>query len=99
MAQHDFDALRERYPEAIREMAPVFGSHEFIRMLTSRNQKLYVEALYTYRDGAPFQAVHQQLAALLNDFPDLVARDGEITDSFDIWTQPNGCSRWRRRSV
>jgi hypothetical protein len=95
MAQHDFRPLTEQYSAVIASMPPVFNAHEFILELARRNQRLYVEALYTYRLGNPFQTVHQQLAMILNEFPE-VRREGDDLYSEDIWTQSQGCSRWRR---
>ena len=96
MGKHDFAALFEQYPRIIGQMETRFTAHRFILELARQNQKLYVEALYAYRDDAPFQAVHNQLARLLNRSP-LVERDGDELHSQDIFGVPQGCSRWRRR--
>lgn len=96
MGRHDFSALFEQYPRIINQMETKFTAHKFILELARQNQKLYIEALYAYRDGAPFQAVHDQLARLLNKSP-LVERDGDELHSHDIFGAAQGCSRWRRR--
>jgi len=96
MSQHDFAALAEQYPEIINQMPVFFTAHQFILELARQNQREYIEALYTYREGNPFQSVHQQLAALLNRFLQLVERHGDEQNSRDIWTNEQGCSRWRR---
>jgi hypothetical protein len=95
MGKHDFAALFEQYPPVVRLMARQFTAHKFILELARQNQRLYVEALYAYREGAPFQAVHHELARLLNECR-LVERDGDELHSQDIFTVPQGCSRWRR---
>jgi hypothetical protein len=96
MAQHNFAQLQQQYPAVIGSMPDSFNAHEFILELARCHQTAYVEALHTYRHGNPFQTVHQQLATFLSDFPQLVRRDGDDLNSRDIWTQHNGCSRWRR---
>lgn len=73
-----------------------FTSHEFILKLAERYQKEYVEALYRYRDGNPFQEVHRQLAVQLGLFPELVKRDGDEPKSRDIWGNSQACTRWIR---
>jgi hypothetical protein len=95
MAQHDFRPLQQQFPEVIGAMPSLFNAHDFILELARRNQRLYVEALYTYCLGNPFQTVHQQIAMLLNESP-LVRRDGNDSNGRDIFNQPQGCSRWRR---
>lgn len=95
MSKHDFSELFEQYPTIIRQMGTRFTSHQFILELARQCQKLYVEALYSYRDDAPFQAVHHQLARLLGKCP-LVERDGVESHSHDIFGIPQGCTRWRR---
>jgi len=95
MAKHDFAALFGQYPAVVNQMDERFTSHKFILELARQNQQLYVEALYDYRDGTPFQAVHQRLADLLNDCH-LVERDGIERHSHDIWGNEQECSRWRK---
>ena len=48
---HDFSALYDTYPDIIAHMPDLFTSHEFILQLARRRQRLYVEALYSYRDS------------------------------------------------
>jgi len=92
---HNFAALKQQYPAVISQMKPVFNAHEFILELARQNQTLYVEALYSYKGGNPFQAVHHLLADLLNESPQ-VQRHGYDPDSPDIWTKHKGCSRWQK---
>ena len=93
---HNFAALKLQYPAVISQMNPVFNAHEFILELARQNQTLYVDALYSYKGGNPFQTVHHLLANFLNDFDKLVERHGDDPDSPDIWTKHKGCSRWRK---
>lgn len=94
---HSFDSLLSHYPSVIGQMPERFTAHQFILKLAEQNQRLYVEALYAYRDDAPFQKVHKRLAELLRSCPD-VERDGDEPHSRDIWTNPQACSRWRKKS-
>lgn len=96
MTLHNFGPLSQQYPAVIQQMPDVFNAHQFILEFARQNQALYVEALYTYRNGNPFQAVHKQLTEMLKDFPHLVVRHGDDPNSHDIWTNSNGCSRWRK---
>ena len=98
---HDFSALYDTYPDVIAHMPDVFTSHEFILQLARRRQRLYVEALYSYRNSlhsgepAPFQVVHAFLSKHLRTHPDLVTYLGEVP-SEDIFRQPSKCAQWRR---
>ena len=62
--QHDFSELYAQYPAVIAQMSETFTSHEFILLLAQQHQRLYVEALYDYRDSihrgepTPFRVVH-----------------------------------------
>ncbi len=84
--------LFSHYPEIIAAMPQVFTSHQFILELAHANQRLYVEALYGYRDSThrgvatPFRAVHGILSRRPRDFPALVTYLGEVP-STDIFGQ------------
>lgn len=93
------DALIECFPEAIARMpGPEFTSHQFILALARDYQRLYVEALYAYRENeAPFQTLHGRLSAGLNRFKDLVDRREDV-ESVDIFGQPGRCASWQKRS-
>jgi hypothetical protein len=57
----DMSQLFSHIPAIINEMDAVFGSHELIRRLMWRQQGLFVEALYAYRNDAPFRKVHARI--------------------------------------
>ena len=93
MTQHDFAQLRDQFQQVIDQMPTQFTSHEFINVIAQQHQRLYIEALHTYRNSAaPFQTVHRILAQMLRDFVDY---RGEVP-SRDIWGTSNHCARWRR---
>ena len=50
--EHDFSELFAQYPAIIEQMPGTFKSHEFILKLAHQNQRLYIEALCSYRDSA-----------------------------------------------
>jgi len=101
MPSHDFTALFDKYPGLIRQMPPTFTSHKFILELARREQKLYVEALYDYREKkhrgkrAPFLMVHAVLAQELSAFPHLV-RQVRNVNSKDIFGRPNTSAKWKK---
>ena len=74
MATPAMEALYDRF-EATIDLIPdrIFTSHQFFRKLAQHNQRLYVEALYHYRDSnTPFMIVHGQLAKQLNRMPERI---------------------------
>ena len=99
MSQFDFIPLYDKYPALIAEMKKEFNSHEFILRLAQQNQKLYVEALYAYRESvhrgtpSPFLVVHGILSKQLHHYPSLITHNGEV-DSKDIFGQVNRCASW-----
>jgi len=99
--KHDFSALYACYPDVIQQMEDVFTSHEFILKLAHQHERMYVEALYSYRDSlhrgrpTPFRAVHDILSKHLRTLPGLVTYLGEV-QSEDIFKQSNNCAQWRR---
>jgi hypothetical protein len=96
MAHCDLGELYEKYPEIIREMESEFDSHDFIMALASRYQRLYIEALYDYRDAEePFAAAHSTLAKRLNEHSDLICRTGDAM-SPNVFGRLNSCARWRK---
>lgn len=102
MTKHNFDELYKLYPAVIMQMPEVFTSHEFILTLAQQNQRLYIEALYSYKDNlhrgvdAPFLTVHRILSQHLSSLPEFVEKLGEVP-SKDIFRQSNDCAQWRRK--
>ena len=103
MPSHDFTALFEKYPRIIRHMPNTFKSHQFILALARQEQKLYIEALYDYRDKrrsgkrAPFLIVHGRLAQQLGKFPYLIRKVCD-ENSKDIFGQTNTSVKWEKVS-
>jgi hypothetical protein len=101
MPQHDFSALFKQYPAVIAQMPAVFTSHQFIQGLAQRNQALYVEALYDYRDAvhrgapAPFMMVHSILARRLSAHPELAEGLRDVP-SCDIFGRHGECAGWHK---
>jgi hypothetical protein len=102
MPQHDFSQLFECYPAIISQMPARFDSHQFILRLAQENQKLYIEALYHYRDSsepeAPFMVVHGILARHLLEYPELIKHVG-TEPSENIFGQVNACANWEMVAI
>lgn len=97
MSKHDFSDLLSHYPEIIEDMDEAFTSHQFILALAQRYQRLYIEALCSYRDEpAPFRTVHGILAKRLHDFPRQIEFIRPDAPSTNIFGHPNSCAEWRR---
>lgn len=98
---HDFTEMDALYPDVIDQMADTFTSHEFILRLAQQHQRLYVEALYSYRDSVhrgqptPFRALHGILSQRLHIYPDMVTYLGQV-QSVDIFGHTNECAQWQR---
>ena len=100
VTKHDFKDLRRHYPQVIAQMPAAFNSHQFILTLAQLDQPAYIAALQTYCDGEePFKIVHQQLSALLNDYPELVTPNGRDENSHDIFGNRNSCRSWLKPAV
>jgi hypothetical protein len=98
MGKDNFYDLFQKYPEIIREMPPVFDSHQFILKLAQQYQKDYINVLYLYRtQPAPFQMVHGILAGKLNQLPELVELIRPDKYSHNIFGDPSTCAEWRKR--
>lgn len=101
MSNHDFGPLAAQYPALIASMPAEFRAHEFILRLAQQNQRLYVEALYAYKDNpasgtpTPFLIVHRMLAKRLSDFPHLVKYQGDVP-SKDMFGNESKCSQWKK---
>lgn len=102
MSTHDFSALLAAYPDVIAAQPARFTSHDFSRALANRQQRLYIEALYTYRhtksagQAAPFMVVHGVLAQKLADFPGLVRKLSPAVSSTDLFGRANTAARWEK---
>jgi hypothetical protein len=97
MPKHEFKDLLAHYPETIKAMPTTFTSHQFILRLAQQHQRLYIEALHSYRGKpAPFQTVHGILAKRLHDYPELIELVRHDALSTDIFGQSNECAQWRR---
>jgi hypothetical protein len=97
MAKHDFSALMEHYPEVIQMMPDSFTSHRFILALAHKHQRLYIEALHSYRrTAAPFMHVHSVLARRLRGFPERVSQVRPDAPSTDIFEESAECAEWKR---
>jgi len=102
MSIHDFAPLHEQYPAVIDQMPQEFTSHEFILRLAQQYQRLYVDALHSYRDTtrlgtpAPFMNVHRELSKGLRSFPELVTHIADDAPSTDIFDMSQSCARWRK---
>jgi len=98
MRKHDFRSLYDRYPAAINRMPEIFTSHQFILTLAQENQRLYIEALYSYRmREAPFKVVHGILAAYLRHVSKLVRRLGNAdVASPNVFGEHGSCALWQR---
>jgi hypothetical protein len=101
---HDFTELYAVYPTVIAEMDGTFTSHQFIIKLAQEYQRLYVEALYSYRGSlhraapTPFLVVHGLLSQHLGTLPELATYEGQVP-SVDIFGNANNCAQWHRVSA
>lgn len=101
MTDEVLTSLFEQFPAVIRQMDETFTTHEFILALAHRYQKLYIEALYRYRDyqrdgsQAAFWRVHNAIGQRLARLDDLVEYMGQ-TQSEDIFRQRRKCGEWRK---
>lgn len=100
--EHDFSELYSQYPAIIEQMPETFTSHKFILKLAQQNQRLYIEALHSYRDrphrgqDAPFMYVHRILSQHLSNLPDSVVHLRQVASN-DIFGRPNDCAQWRKQ--
>jgi len=99
MSQYNFSQLFEH---TIAQMPDRFDSHEFILRLAQENQKLYIEALYHFRNSkepeAPFMVVHGILARHLNEYPELIKNIG-TGRSENIFGEVNACAEWEKMGI
>jgi hypothetical protein len=91
--------------DAVRFMPAEFTTHELIRKFAERNQVLYIEALYAYRERgraggtAPFQMVHGIIATRLRALDGHVELLRNDVASKDIFGNANDCGLWRRLEI
>lgn len=96
--------LFKKYSVIIKQMPDEFTSHDFILRLARQYQKLYVEALYEYRNSPnsnnpmPFQIVHGQLSSNLHNCSE-VFHIGEEKNSKDIFGNSNSCAKWKKHNL
>ena len=96
MSSRDLRELFDQYPAIIVQMPPVFTSHEFILALARQHQRLYIEALYAYRDAVdPFKTVHATLAMQLKQHPELVRYEKRVS-SRNIFDRAGDCAQWKK---
>ncbi len=74
MATDAYKELEDVFPKIVKMMREdTFDSHDFMLVLAQEYQKLYIEALYTYRDkNRPFHRVHMAIGKRLKKHVDLV---------------------------
>lgn len=96
MAANALDALEKVYPTIVKLMDDEFDSHQFIERLAQKYQKLYIQALYDFRDSnRPFHRVHMAIGKRLKKRRDLVEHiDNQF--SRDIFGQDNEVALWRK---
>lgn len=74
MTKEAFEELEKIYHKIVKLMPDEFNSHQFILKLAQKYQKLYVQALYVYKDNnQPFQSVHKEIAKRLKKHKKLVS--------------------------
>src|SRR3954463_15989477 len=87
--------LFSHIPAILKEMDDVFDSHEFIRRLMWRQQGLFVEALYAYRNDEPFRKVHARISNELRNYPHLITFIGH-RNSPDVFGEVQGSAFWQK---
>jgi hypothetical protein len=98
MATDAYQALEEIYPRIVKLMPDDddFDSHDFILGLAQKYQRLYIEALYAYRDkNRPFHRVHMAIAKRLKKRVDLVTHIRNRR-SENIFGQKSLVGVWRK---
>jgi hypothetical protein len=98
MSKDALEKLENKYDEIVNLMPDDkdFDSHDFILVLSQKHQRLYIEALYAFRDKTrPFHRVHIAIAKRLKKRVDLVTH---IKDrrSNNIFGQKSLVAVWRK---
>jgi hypothetical protein len=97
MTKDAFESLEDLFPRIVK-MIPKdkFDSHDFILKLAQKDQKLYVQLLYVYKDNnQPFQSVHKEIAKRLKKRLELVEHIGDRS-SKNIFGLENKVAVWRK---
>lgn len=91
-----FEILEKQFSKIVKLIdKDPFDSHDFILKLAQKNQKLYVQLLYVYKDNnQPFQSVHKEIAKRLKKHNDLVRHDLRNHSSKNIFGLVNKCAVW-----
>ena len=91
----DLTELFSHIPAVIDEMDDVFDSHELINRLMWRQQRLFVEALYEYRQDAPFRKLHARISNQLDNYPARITYIG-TRNSPTVFGETQGCAFWQK---
>lgn len=97
MAKEAFEKLETLFPKIVKLIDnEKFDSHDFILKLAQKQQNLYVQLLYVYKNNdQPFQSVHKEIAKRLKKRSDLVEHVGN-TYSENIFGLKNRVAVWRK---
>ncbi len=93
-----FERLEKEFPKIVKLIdKDTFDSHDFILRLAQKNQRLYVQLLYVYKENnQPFQSVHKEIAKRLKKQHDLVRYDARSHSSKNIFGLVNKCAVWHK---
>ena len=73
-----------------------FDTHELIRQVMQRHQRVYVEALASTTAEPLFQTLHSMIGTWIGkDCADRL--DGEASRSADVFGQNSNCIRWKQK--
>lgn len=91
-----FEALEAVFSRVVRTMPDEFDTHQFILKLARRYQKLYIQALYVYRDNdSSFTMTHRAIGKRLKKHETLVKQVG-TRKSQNIFGLENRVALWRK---
>ena len=97
MSQYEFTGLLNQYPRVIKQMRSQFTSHEFICALKQQYQRLYDDAVLTYRknnNSDPERTVHAFLSRKLHGDSALEYM-GKVA-SRNVRGNPSRCAKWQK---
>src|SRR5688572_14838189 len=97
MAANAFEMLETLFLKIVKSIdKDKFDSHDFILKLAQKNQRLYVQLLFVYKDNnQPFQSVHKEIAKRLKKHTDLVEHIDNHS-SKNIFGLKNKVAVWRK---